>query len=160
MQYLAMALFLPLSLAAKTWGPFISFGHRFLVEEVIRERGVIWAMELASPEEMIFTERRGKLFWLHLPTKRLAPILGLDQAIRVAEQGQGGLLDVKLHPLFSQNGLIFLTYSKEISRQRYTTALFRAKLDKKTLRFECLQGTFFCQGVIFSNPAFWESHRS
>ena len=145
MKCLIMSLLFSLSLGAKTWGPFSSFGHRFMVEEVIRGRGVIWGMELASPEEMIFTEREGKLFWLHLPRKQLSPILGLGQAIRVADKGQGGLLDVKLHPLFSQTRLIFFTYSKEVSRGRYTTALVRAKLEKN-LRLSGFKELFAANG--------------
>lgn len=128
-----IVLWLSLPLWAKTWGPFESGGHRFLVEEIIQGRGVIWAMELTSPDEIIFTEREGKLSLLNLQTKQLTPIKW-PAAILIAGVGQGGLLDVKLHPRFSRNRLLFLTYAKQVAEKQYTTVLASARLQKNRLQ--------------------------
>ena len=110
----------------KTWGFFNSHGHRFEVRELLRKRGVIWGMESLSPEEILFTEREGKLFRFHLKSQKLTPIKGFS--ISLANQGQGGLFDVKLHPQFSQNKLVFLSYAKKLRGKTATTVLARGKL--------------------------------
>jgi glucose/arabinose dehydrogenase len=51
-------------------------------------------------------------------------------------QGQGGLMDIKLHPDFERNGLIYLSYSKfrkEGDKTFKTTAVVRAILNGITL---------------------------
>ena len=105
-----------------------SLGHRFKIEEIISKRGVIWAMEFISKDQMILTEREGKLSLLQLSTKKIIPILNLNLALVV--EGQGGLLDVKPHPQFKDNGLIFLTYSKKMAQGTQTTALLQGKLQR------------------------------
>jgi len=50
----------------------------------------------------------------------------------VVAAGQGGLLDVALHPAFAQNKIIYLTYSKQITGGS-TTALYRARFENDAL---------------------------
>jgi glucose/arabinose dehydrogenase len=50
----------------------------------------------------------------------------------VAAGGQGGLLDIKLHPDYATNGWIYLTYSKPVEGGAATT-LARAKLEGNAL---------------------------
>jgi glucose/arabinose dehydrogenase len=47
--------------------------------------------------------------------------------------GQGGLLDVALHPRFAENRFVYLTYSKAVDGGNNTTALARGRLDGTTL---------------------------
>jgi glucose/arabinose dehydrogenase len=59
-----------------------------------------------------------------------APIHGLPA---IFNEGQGGLLDVVLHPAFDQNKLIFFSYA-EANGDKAGTAVARAKLDNQTLK--------------------------
>lgn len=105
-----------------------SLGHKFKIEEILSNRGVIWAMEFISQDQIIFTEREGKLSLFNLTTKKLTSVKNLNLAVVV--RGQGGLLDIKPHPQFKNNGLIFLTYSKKGKGGTATTALLRGKLQQ------------------------------
>ena len=52
----------------------------------------------------------------------------------IYNRGQGGLLDIELHPNYKQNGWIYLTYaSTEGEGKGGHTALMRAKLKDMTL---------------------------
>ncbi|TEW53645.1 PQQ-dependent sugar dehydrogenase [Psychromonas sp. RZ22] len=83
-----------------------------------------WGMTQLPNGKILATERSGKL-WLLTEGKPPVEIIGLP-AIDV--NGQGGLLDIALHPKFSINHLIFFTYASE-NKTGSNTALMRAKLD-------------------------------
>lgn len=67
-----------------------------------------WGMTFLPDGGILVTERSGQL--RHVKDGRLesAPIKGTPA---VVARGQGGLLDVALHPGFAENGLVYLSYS-------------------------------------------------
>ena len=69
-----------------------------------------WSMAWLPDGRMLITERRGTLRVVQdgklLPT----PVAGLPKA---TEHGQGGLLDVVLHPDYAKNGWIYWSYNGE-----------------------------------------------
>jgi glucose/arabinose dehydrogenase len=68
-----------------------------------------WGLAFLPDGRMLVTERPGRLRIVGKDGK-LAPqaVAGLPQ---VAVHGQGGLLDVALHPRFTQNDLVYLSYA-------------------------------------------------
>ncbi len=96
----------------------------FVVEELAQNLGIVWGMVFINKEELLFTEREGKIKILHIPTGKVCTVPG---APAVYAKGQGGLLDVTLHPRFSQNKTIYLSYSK-VKGQKQSTAVVRAVL--------------------------------
>jgi glucose/arabinose dehydrogenase len=87
-----------------------------------------WAMAFLPNGDMLVTERAGRLRVIRKGVLDPTPIAGLPQ-IRVG--GLGGLLDVVLHPNFSQNRLIYLAYSKPGDEEpaNSSLAIYRAKWD-------------------------------
>ncbi|MCW8866479.1 MAG: PQQ-dependent sugar dehydrogenase [Colwellia sp.] len=86
-----------------------------------------WAMVQLPSGEMLVSERKGELRVIKhgrlLPTR----ISGLPE---IHSNGQGGLLDLALHPDFSTNKWLYFTYaSKEGKNSGSNTALMRATLD-------------------------------
>lgn len=67
-----------------------------------------WALEFLPNNQILLTERSGRLKRIE-PGKPPVIISGSPNDIYVA--GQGGLMDVKLHPEYRQNGWIYLTYA-------------------------------------------------
>ena len=63
-----------------------------------------WGMTFISPDELLITERRGRLWRFNLKTLQRKEIVGLPI---IQAQGQGGLLDVEISPT--------LTRTKEFS---------------------------------------------
>jgi len=79
---------------------------------------------------MLITERSGRLRMLENGRLRPQPISGLPNIISV---GQGGLLDVILHPNYQDNGWIYLSYSAPGS-EGMGTEVARARLADYQLR--------------------------
>ncbi|WP_240337061.1 PQQ-dependent sugar dehydrogenase [Rufibacter psychrotolerans] len=105
----------------------------FELDTVITGLDVPWAMAFLPNGDMLITERGGTLYRL-TQSRQLQKIEGVPE---VLAQGQGGLLDVKLHPDFSKNNVLFLSYSavkRDGGQTLSTTALMRARLDGNSLQ--------------------------
>lgn len=84
-----------------------------------------WSFTFLPDGDLLVTEKEGKLFRLHSGQK--TEIQGMPE---VYVRGQGGLMDVEIHPSYSTNQLIYFTYgsSSEGSRGGNTTVM-RARLN-------------------------------
>jgi glucose/arabinose dehydrogenase len=84
-----------------------------------------WGLAFLPDGRMLVTERAGRLRIVGRDG-RIAPqpVAGLP---RIEEHGQGGLLDVALHPRFAENGLVYLSYA-EPGDGGYGTAVMRGRL--------------------------------
>lgn len=100
----------------------------FRYEVLTKQDDVIWGFDFVDARRVIFTQRNGRIKILDLASKRVAEITGAPE---VYENGQGGLLDIRVDP--SDSSVLFLTYSKPITGNGGTTALARAKLQGNTL---------------------------
>lgn len=68
-----------------------------------------WAMTFLPDARMLVTERKGELLLVAADGKSRKSVSGTPQ---VDSAGQGGLMDVVLHPKFSQNRLVYLSFSE------------------------------------------------
>lgn len=68
-----------------------------------------WGLAFLPDDGMLVTERGGNLRFVSASGEVGAPIAGVPD---VVAQGQGGLLDVALHPDFADNRLVYLSYSE------------------------------------------------
>ena len=90
-----------------------------------------WSMAWLPDGTMLVTEKAGRLRLIREGQLLPTPIAGLP---KVMSSGQGGLMDVSLHPQFTQNQLIYLTYAHG-QKNANRTRLVRAKLNgDNTLR--------------------------
>ncbi|MBK9294791.1 MAG: PQQ-dependent sugar dehydrogenase [Oligoflexia bacterium] len=102
-----------------------------LKEEVLfKGEDVVWGFDFVSNTQIIFTERSGVFKLLDLKTKKVTQ---LEVPVQIYSGGQGGLLDIRLHPNFNKNNLVYFTFSKKVSDGNYTTALSRFKLKENIL---------------------------
>ena len=83
-----------------------------------------WAMAFLPDGRVLLTERRGTMRVFENGKLVEKSIEGIPQ---VAEHGQGGLLDVALHPKYAENGWIYWTYNAGKPGE-YGTELARGKL--------------------------------
>jgi aldose sugar dehydrogenase len=88
-----------------------------------------WSLAFLPNGDMLITEKAGKLRIVRGGTLDPQPIAGTPEVFAV---GQGGLLEVAIHPQFAQNQFVYLTYSKGKDKEG-TTALARGKFDGKAL---------------------------
>ncbi|MDF1587285.1 PQQ-dependent sugar dehydrogenase [Marinimicrococcus flavescens] len=83
-----------------------------------------WSLAFLPDGRMLVTEREGRLRLVEDGRLMAEPVAGLPE---VVARGQGGLLDVALHPRFAENGWLYLTYSGPGS-DGLATHLMRARL--------------------------------
>jgi len=99
--------------------------------QVVEKLQYPWAMDFLPGNEALVTEKPGRLQKVNLETGKKTEIQNLPEIHAV---GQGGLLDVMVHPDFKQNQKIFLTFSapKNASGDA-TTTLISARLEGQQL---------------------------
>ncbi|HEY5789087.1 MAG TPA: PQQ-dependent sugar dehydrogenase, partial [Gammaproteobacteria bacterium] len=88
-----------------------------------------WGMAFLPDGRILVTERPGRLRLFADGRLDPEPIAGLPP---VAQHGQGGLLDVALHPQFADNGLVYLAFALR-DEDGVGTAVGRGRLDGKRL---------------------------
>ncbi len=99
--------------------------HPFSVEEIL-EFDEPWALEFLPDGRLLVTEKRGRLFVVSASGEKSAPLRGVPD---VDYGGQGGLGDVTLHPAFSDNGIIYLSYAEAGDDNTRGAAVARAEFE-------------------------------
>ncbi len=98
-------------------------------EVVVPDLSIPWGFTFLPDGSMLITEKSGEL--IHFKNGEKQTISGLPE---VLNQGQGGLLDVVLHPEYQENQWIYITYSSPNGEgEGGNTALIRAKLENNWL---------------------------
>ena len=104
------------------------------IDTVVSGLKVPWGMAFLPNGDMLVTERGGQLRMVKAGKLDPTPIKGVPE---VVARGQGGLLDVFLHPKFTSNGLVYITYSAAAAPgeegEGANTAVMRARLDGNQL---------------------------
>ena len=99
--------------------------HKIEVSVVARGLTHPWAIAFLPDGSMLLTERDGRLRLVKNDKLVKRPISGVPE---VRTDGNGGLMDVAIHPNFSENGLVYLTYTKPVERGWGAPALAMGKL--------------------------------
>jgi aldose sugar dehydrogenase len=89
-----------------------------------------WGLEFLPDRRMLVTERPGRLRIVSGNGRISQPLVGIP---RVFAQGQGGLLDVALDPLFPSNRRIYICYAEPGEGGRASTAVARGRLGEGRL---------------------------
>ena len=91
-----------------------------------------WGMAFLPDGDLLVTDRNGEVYRVGKGGQKTTVSGGPS----VVVEGQGGLLDVALHPDFAQNGFVYMSYSAmkmEGDQKLSSTAVVRAKLTGNTL---------------------------
>ena len=100
--------------------------HGIRVSVVTRGLSHPWAMAFLPDGGVLITERPGRLRILRGGVLDPRPVAGVPE---VRNEGNGGLLDVALHPRFGDNGLVYLTYTKPAVNGWGAPSLARGRLE-------------------------------
>ena len=104
--------------------------HKIRVSVVTKGLSHPWAIAFLPGGEMLITERGGRLRVVRDAVLDPKPISGVPQ---VRTDGNGGLMDVALHPRFTENRLVYLTYTKPVGNGMGAPALARGRLEAAAL---------------------------
>ena len=112
--------------AAERLDTYESAKHRFHLVTVVEGLEHPWGLAFLPDGRMLVTERPGRLRIVDGGRLVTEPIAGVPE---VWADGQGGLLDVALHPGFVDNGLVYLSYaSPSADGDDAATAVARGRL--------------------------------
>ena len=118
-----------------------------------------WGMAFLPDGRVLVTERPGTLRMIENGRLLEAPVSGVPA---VVARGQGGLLDVALHPQFETNSFVYLSYSIPLEGGTHT-AIMRAKLDGNSLTEPTViftggpastRGHHFGSRIVFDNEGY------
>ena len=110
-------------------GPFLfdtAEQPKIRVTVVTRKLSHPWSLVFLPDKSILVAERPGRLRLIRDGALDPKPISGLP-AVRT--KGNGGLMDISLHPRFSENHLLYFTYTKPVENDRGAPTLARGKLD-------------------------------
>ena len=100
----------------------------FEITTVARGLDSPWGLAELPDGRFIVTEKAGQVRIIGTDGAVSEPLEGVGT---ITQRGQGGLLDVALHPDFAENGYVYFTYVA--GSRRVSTRLSRAKLVDNTL---------------------------
>jgi glucose/arabinose dehydrogenase len=119
--------------------------HPFKLETVVEGVTFPWGVDFLPDGRMLVTEKAGQLRIVEKGQLLPAPVAGTPPVIA---NGQGGLLDVGVHPDYATNGWIYLSYSDKGGDGSAMTRVVRGKLK---------EGNWVEQETLFQAPI--ESYR-
>ncbi|MEO2199056.1 MAG: PQQ-dependent sugar dehydrogenase [bacterium] len=117
-------------LGAGPWVIDTAEQHKVRVSVVTAGLSHPWSLTFLPDGDMLVTERPGRLRRIRGGTLDPEPIAGVPE---VRTDGNGGLMDVALHPQFADNGLVYLTYTKPAGNGMGAPALARGRLEAGAL---------------------------
>jgi glucose/arabinose dehydrogenase len=100
--------------------------HKIRVSVVTKGLSHPWAIVFLPDGGMLVTERPGRLRIVRNGALDPRAISGVPP---VRTDGNGGLMDVALHPHFVDNHFVYLTYTKPVGNGKGAPALARGKLE-------------------------------
>ena len=101
----------------------------YKMELVFENEGIIWGLEFLNDNSILATLKSGSI--IHFKDGVKKELKGVPE---IYLRGQGGLLDIAIHPNFEENKLIYLSYaSEDIEGKGGNTTISRAILNGDTL---------------------------
>jgi glucose/arabinose dehydrogenase len=135
LAFLAAALPLAVSAQAQTVTTLETDAGPVTVEEIADGLNHPWSIVFLPDGRALVTERAGHMRILDTDGSLSQPLDGIPE---VYARGQGGMLDLALHPDFASNSLVYLSYA-EPGDDGASTAVGRGRLeDGRIADFEML----------------------
>ena len=115
--------------------------HTFRLDTVVQGLEVVWGIDFLPDGRILLTEKPGRLRIVEKGRLLETPVAGIPA---VWSEGQGGLLDVAVHPEYASNGWIYLAYSDPGADGTAMTAVVRGRLK---------ENQFVDQQTLYQAPA-------
>lgn len=99
------------------------------ISTVLTGYEIIWGFDFLPNGDMIFTEKRGKIY--RSTGSVVTELTGLPS---VRSSGQGGLMDVRVHPDYSSNGWVYVSYAATATNGTGELRVIRFKIAGNTIQ--------------------------
>ena len=97
--------------------PLKEDSKNYKLETVATDIAIPWGMVWLPDGSMLVTEKSGALYHIKNGSKT-----EIKNVPKVYSRGQGGLLDIALHPNYAKNGWIYMTYASEEGSPSFAVA--------------------------------------
>ncbi len=104
------------------------YSSEIKLEKIVDGLKKPWSLSFIDQENIVITEKSGKLLNLNLKNKK---ILEIKHNLSVLEDGQGGLLDV----LYDKE-YIYISYSENRSNWKTSTSVAKGKFNQSNIKFK------------------------
>ena len=106
--------------------------EKFLVETFADGFDVPWGMAFLPNHDLLVSDRNGTLWKVSKNGSKKEKISGVPN---VRYKGQGGLLDIQIHPNFSKNQYVYISFSDFLpyKNNKSFTSIIRAELKNNSL---------------------------
>ena len=112
-------------------------GQTIRVVVVTKALAFPWSLAFTPSGDILVTEREGRLRVIHNGVLDPKPITGGPVARNLGVSGEPGAvhgyMDIALHPNFSANHLVYISYTKPIDAKTQTVAIARGRLEGNAL---------------------------
>lgn len=122
--------------------PSISGNPTINFEKILDNYEIIWGMDFLPSGDLLFCEKRGKLY-----IKKLSGVEEVFGLPSIDASGQGGLLDIKVHPNYANNGWVYISYTSSTPYSSLKLSRFKI-VNNKILN---LQHIFSSSGPLGHN---------
>ena len=106
------------------------YGSEIKFEKIFDNLDKPWSLSFIDKENILITEKGGKLFTLNLINKELIEI---NHNLSIISLGQGGLLDV-----LYKDKHVYISYSEKRNNQKTSTSVAKGPFNKKIINFKNL----------------------
>ncbi|ALM21969.1 hypothetical protein AAT17_12365 [Nonlabens sp. MIC269] len=104
--------------------PLIDDQKDYMIKQVLENDGIIWGMDWLPNNELLYTTKQGQVF--RFDGKKNYEIKNIPE---VYIRGQGGLMDITVHPNYKEQPFIYLSYASTSGQgSGGNTTIARAKL--------------------------------
>lgn len=131
---------------AEEAGVYHTEAASFRVEDVVDGLSTPWGMDFLPGGGFLITEKAGALR-IFKDGKLSDPITGIPD---VWNHGQGGLLEVALHPEYADNGWVYLGFSASYDGKTGNTKIVRGRIDN---------GRWVDEETVFQVPPEFNTNR-
>ena len=121
MKKIFIIIFLSLNISS------ICLAEKFTFQKIVDLKSP-WGSSFINGEELIITEKNGKIKYVNTNTKKISEI---EHNLNYLVHGQGGLLDI----LFKDN-IVYISYSEDRGDGKSSTSIAKAKFNKDKLIFK------------------------
>jgi aldose sugar dehydrogenase len=114
-------------------GPFVfDTAEQHKIRVTVVTKGLVhpWSLVFLPDGSMLVTERPGRIRVVRGGLLDPKPIGGVPVA---RTNGNGGLMDIALHPKFAENHLVYFTYDKPVEKDKGAPTVARGRLEGGTL---------------------------
>ena len=124
----------PIANDFQNWDDYVEKTEKetFRIETFVDGFDIPWGMAFLPNKDLIVSDRNGSLWLVNYKSKTRTQIIGVPE---VRYKGQGGLLDVQVHPDFINNNFIYIGFTSYLIRKKNKTftSIIRARLENNNL---------------------------